>query len=164
MNTAFYEDVAFWSQLAGSFAFIACVVYGWLRFITPAVVAQRDRKNAELFEAEKRRDRLRAEIELARQEVAVAEAEVDGIRGRAERDVERLRETILAEAEAEAERLVRNAEGELERGRMAARDLVRDELLNKAVEIAIARAKALDAGADHKLIESAVGSLERGAA
>lgn len=164
MNTTFYEDVAFWSQLAGSFAFIACVVYGWMRFITPAVIAQRDRKNAELFEAEKRRDNLRAEIEITRGEVAVAEAEADAIRSRGERDVERLRAGILAEAEAEAERLIRNAEGELARGRMAARDLVRDELLNKAVEIAIASAKSLGANADRTLIESAVGSLERGSA
>lgn len=164
MNAPFYEHVAFWSQLAGSFAFLACVVYLWVRFVSPAVIAQRDRKNAELFEAERRRDNLRADVEVAREEVAVAEAEADAIRARGERDAERLRAHLLAEAEAESERLVRNAEGELARGRMAARDLVRDELLNKAVEIAIASAKSLDASADRTLIESAVGSLERGAA
>src|ERR1700730_18267094 len=104
MNDPFYEHVAFWSQLAGSTAFIACAVYGWFRFIAPAVIAQRDRNNAELFEAEKRRDNLLAEIEVARGEVAVAEAEADAIRSRAERDAERARERIVAEAQAEGER------------------------------------------------------------
>jgi F0F1-type ATP synthase membrane subunit b/b' len=164
MNAPFYEHVAFWSQFAGSLAFMACVVYGWIRFVTPALVAQRDRKNAELFEAEKRRDNLLAEIDVARSEVAVAEAEAGAIRGRAERDAERVHEHIVAEAQSEGERLVRNAEGELERGRMAARDLLRDELLNRAIEIAMGDAKSLDPSADRVLVESAVASLERGAA
>lgn len=164
MNAPFYEHVAFWSQFAGSIAFLACVVYGWMRFITPAVIAQRDRKNAELFEAEKRRDSLLAEIEVVRNEGAVAEAEADAIRSRAERDAERLHEHVVAEAQAEGERVVRNAEGELERGRMAARDVLRDELLNKAIEIAMGEAKSLDPSADRVLVESAVASLERGAA
>jgi F0F1-type ATP synthase membrane subunit b/b' len=129
-----------------------------------AVIAQRDRKNAELFEAEKRRDSLLAEIEVARNGVAVAEAEADAIRSRAERDAERLHEHVVTEAQTEGERVMRNADGELERGRMAARDLLRDELLNKAVEIAIGEAKTLGAGADRALVESAVASLERGAA
>jgi F0F1-type ATP synthase membrane subunit b/b' len=164
VNAAFYEHVAFWSQLAGSLAFIACIVYGWVRFVTPAVIAQRDRKNAELFEAEKRRDSLQAEVEVARREVARAEVEADAIRARAERDAQRLHDRIIAEAQAEGERLVRNAEGELERGRLAARDLLRDELLSQAVQIAVRAAKSLEPGSDRGLIDSAVASLERGAA
>jgi len=51
------------------------------------------------------------------------------------------------EAQAEGERLVRNAEGELERGRLAARDLLRDELLSQAVQIAVRAAKSSSPGA-----------------
>ena len=163
MNVPFYEHVAFWSQLAGSIAFLACVVFGWVRFITPAVIAQRDRKNAELFEAEKRRDRLRTHIDAAREDLAMAEREADAIGGRAERDAQRLREHILAEARSEGERVVRNAEGELERGRLAARELVRDELLDRAVALAFAAAGKLEPGADRPLIESALGSIESAA-
>src|SRR5580704_11718982 len=48
MSDNFYAQLAIWSQIAGSIAFIAVLVWLWIKFLTPAVVASRDRKNAEL--------------------------------------------------------------------------------------------------------------------
>ena len=75
------------------------------------------------------------------------------------------REAVLREARDAGERALRDAQGELGRARAAARQELRDELIDKA--LAQARATALervDAAADRKLVGSFVQSLERGRA
>jgi F0F1-type ATP synthase membrane subunit b/b' len=156
--------LARWSQILGSLAFIAVVIWLWIRFLAPAVVASRDRKNAELADAERRRDETKEEIDVARRELASATSEAQAIRSRGERDAQALSERVLAEAKAEGERQVRNAGGELERSRSAAREALRAELIAKALEIARASAANIDENTNRRLIGDVVETLERGGA
>jgi F0F1-type ATP synthase membrane subunit b/b' len=164
MNDNFYAQLAIWSQIAGSIAFIAVLVWLWIKFLTPAVVASRDRKNAELAEAEKRRDTAAEEVQVAQRELATSGTEVDAIRARAVGDGAQYREHIVADAVSEGDRLVRNARGELARGRLAAREILRDELVAKALEIARGSARDLGPDTNRRLVGEAVESLERGGA
>jgi len=163
MNQAFYEQVALWSQVFGAIAFLAVVVWGWFRFITPAVIAARDQKNAELAEAERRREAAKLETEVARRELAAAGDDAAAIRARSERDAALLQQRILGDASSEGERVVRNAEGELERSRLAARDRLREELLARALEIARESAKNLGSETDRRLMSDVISSLENAA-
>jgi len=162
VNQAFYEQVALWSQVLGAVAFLAIVVWGWFRFVTPAVIVARDRKNAELLETERRRDAAKAEAEAARRELEIAGGDAAAILARAEHDAIRTRERIVSEAAVEGDRVVRNSEGELGRGLLAARERLRDELLARALEIARESAKKLGAGPDRRLVGEVIDSLERG--
>ncbi len=161
MNDAFYEALATWSQVAASAFFLIFLFVLWVRFIAPAVALSQQRKNAELAEAEQRRDAKAADLERACAEVAAADADIRAIRARAETDSKRLHAALLAAAQAEAERLVRNAEGELERARAAARDRLRVELLEAAMRIAREHARRLDEATDRRLIEGAIEGAER---
>lgn len=161
MNEAFYAQVALWSTVGGALAFIGCIMYGWIRFIAPAVIAAQERKNAELVEAEARRDALKAEVEVAKGELAVADADVVAIATRARRDAERLRQTIVDDARSEGKRLVRNAEGELDRSRLTAREALHHELLTLALQHAREAAAVLEEPTQRRLIERTVASLER---
>jgi F-type H+-transporting ATPase subunit b len=134
--TGFYEQVALWSQILGSAAFIVSLVYIFTRFLTPAVAASQERKNAELVEAERRRDAAKEELAAIKRELEGVESEAAAIRKQAEADARKERERILADALAEGERLVSNAQGELDRGRLAACQLLRAELVDKALTIA----------------------------
>ena len=156
-----YTNLAVWSQILGAFAFLAVAVWVWMRFLAPAVVASRDRKNAELAEAERARDIAKEEIDVARRELAVAASEAQAIRSRGHGDAKALQERVLADAIREGERLVRNAEGELERGRRAARETLRLELIAKALEIARESAARLGDDANRRLVGDVVETLER---
>jgi len=104
------------------------------------------------------------ERRVAEAELAAAGGDVGAIAARAARDAEHLREKILAEAKAEAERLIRNAEGELGRGRLSARELLREELLTKALQLARESAAGMPEADNARLVAQVVESLERGAA
>lgn len=164
MSDAFYEQLSTWSQVAASLLFIVVIIYLWRKYIAPAVIASQVRKNAELAESEARRNAARAETEVAQAEIATAENDARAIRARAEADATRTRERILAEAKAEGERLVHNAEGELERGRAAARERLRDELLEKALQIAREASAHLLDSVNRRLVGEAVDTAERGSA
>jgi F0F1-type ATP synthase membrane subunit b/b' len=164
MSDAFYQQVATWSQILGAVAFLAVLVYLWNRFLTPAVEAGQIAKNAELSEAERRRDAAKAQVEAAEAELATAGQDVGAIAARAERDAQRMRDKIRAEASAECERLLRNAEGELGRGRIAARESLREELVTKALAMARASAAGMDESVNARLVAKVIESLERGAA
>jgi F-type H+-transporting ATPase subunit b len=152
--------LAMWSQIAGAIVFLAVAIFIWNKYIAPAVQAYRDAKNAEFAEAEGRRERLRAEVASARAEVERADAEAKELRARVEVEAKREREQILAEAQAEAARVVRNAEGELERARWAARDRLRIELIEKALQRARVEAVArLDAATNERLVSRTVSDL-----
>ena len=162
MTDAFYEQLSTGSQVVASILFIVALVILWRKYLTPAVLASQARKNAEIADAEARRDAARAETTVAQAEVAKADDDARAIRARAQTDATRTREKILADAKAEAERLAHNADGELERGRTAARDRLRTDLLEKAMQIAREASAHLDEATNRRLIGEAVDAAERG--
>jgi F0F1-type ATP synthase membrane subunit b/b' len=71
---------------------------------------------------------------------------------------------MLAEATEAGERALRDAGGELERARAAARLRLRDELLERALQIARHDAvERVGPALDSRLVERFVGSLEESA-
>jgi F0F1-type ATP synthase membrane subunit b/b' len=161
MNQAFYVSLAEWSQVAASLLFIAILVFIWTRFISPGIVRSQERKNAELADAERRRDAAKADIETAHSETSTTDDEISAITARAESDAQHLHDRMLAGATAEGRRLVGNAEGELERGRYAARARLREELVAKALDIARGAATYINEGTNRRLIDEAVASVDR---
>lgn len=161
MNQAFYVSLAEWSQVAASVLFIVILVFVWVRFLNPGIIRSQERKNAELAEAERRRDEAKADIQTARREVGATDAEIRAITARAEADAIHVHERLLAAATAEGGRSVGNAERELERGRLAARERLRAELVAKALDIARAAATYINDGTNRRLIEEAVGAVDR---
>ena len=161
MNDAFYASLATWSQVFGSIAFLAVLVYLFNRFVAPAVVASQERKNAELLEAERRRDAAKEDVVAAQRDREAADAAVAGIRERAKRDSEREHSRIVADATGEGERLVRNAQGELGRARDAARDVLREEILDRALQVARDAAARVDDATNERLVASVVAGIER---
>lgn len=161
MSDGLYETIAIWSDVVSALLFLAVLVWMWNKFLVPAVVASRDRKNAELAEAEKRRDAAKEEAVLAQAQLASADGDVASITERARHDAAALNERLVAESRAEGERLVRNAGGELDRGRLAAREKLREELVAKALEIARTSAANLDEKTNARLVGEVVDSLER---
>jgi F0F1-type ATP synthase membrane subunit b/b' len=159
------EQLAMWSQIAGAVIFLIVTVLIWQKYIAPAVKGYQASKNAELAEAEARRERMRADVAAARGDIETAEAEAGMIRERVASAVEHDRARTIEEAKAEAARIVRNAEGELERARLAARDRLRVEFIEKA--LAKARADAPQRVSDtvnEKLVGETVDDLVRGKA
>jgi len=161
VSDAFYDALATWSQILGSIAFIIVLVWLFVRFVQPAVVASQERKNAEVAETERRRDAARESVAAAQAEVERAAADAQGIRERVDRDAGRLRERIVGEATAEGERVMRNADGELGRARGAARDTLREELLAKALEIARESATRIDPETNARLVGGVIHTIER---
>ena len=162
MSDSFYERLAIGSQIVASILFIIVLVYLWRRFLAPAVLAAQTRKNAELQDAEQRRDAAKAEIGVAQAEAAVAEDDARAIAQRGRTDAANTRERILAEGRAESERLLRNADGELERGRNAARERLREDLLAKAIAIARRAALEVDDVTNRRLVAEAVDTVDPG--
>jgi len=152
----FYEQLAVWSQIVASILFIGVLIYGWVRFIAPAVVKSQEQKNAELLEAEQRRDEAKATLQTAQREALEADNDVRAIAERAAHDATDLRTRIVDEARAEGTWHVKNAEGELDRSRAAARQQLRDELLEKAMGIARDAARKLDDATDRRLVDEAI--------
>ncbi|HEX3464086.1 MAG TPA: hypothetical protein VHS78_08570 [Candidatus Elarobacter sp.] len=157
------ELLARWSQIVGAILFVIAIVLIWKKYIAPGVAAYQAAKNAELADAEARREHIRADVAAARAEVERADEDCREITSRVDVVVKREREKSLAEARAEAERVVRNAEGELERARLAARDRLRIEFIEKA--LAKARGEAatrVSEDANRKLVAGTVDDLVRG--
>jgi len=160
-----YEQLAVWSQVVGSIAFIITLVYVFKRFLVPAVIASQEQKNAELSEAERRRDASKEELAAVRRELDGLEEEVKNIRVRAAVDARKERERILADEAAEGERLLRNAEKELDRGRVAAREAFRSRILEKALSLARHSAgERIDANRDRELVGGVMDAIGHGEA
>lgn len=160
--TDFYEQLAVWSQVFGSVAFVIVLVYAFNRFVAPAVVASQERKNADLSEAERRRDAAKEDVVSARRELDGVEEEVKAVRIHSAVDSRRERERILADAMAEGARLVQAAEGELDRGRAAAREALRVELLEKALRAAhLAAMGEMDEECAAKLVSGVMEKIDQ---
>ena len=156
------EMLAVWSQIAGAVLFVIVAVWLFNKFMAPAIAAYTASKNAEIREQEQRRERMRHDLEQARGEVQRAEEDVREITARRERVQEREREAALAAAKAEGDRVVRNAEGELERARLAARDRLRIEFIEKALAQARSDAgRRIDDAFNLRLVESTVNDVAR---
>lgn len=156
------DTLAIISQMAGAVIFVLVAFWMFNKWIQPAIVAYQAAKNAELADAETRREQMKASCAAARAEIEQAEADATEIRARVASAVGRERSHALDAAQAEAHRVVRNAEGELERARLAARDRLRIEFIDKA--LARARdeaARRIDAAAEERLVEATVGDVLR---
>ena len=164
-TNTFFVQVALWSQVAGSVAFLIVLIVLFRKFMIPAVLANQAARNAQLAETEARRSRIQTEAAQARGEIEAADRDAAEIRNRVAHATERDRAHALDEAKAEGERLVRNAEGELERARIAARDRLRIELIEKALRKARAQASGRVSDAvNTALVETTVADLTRGKA
>jgi F0F1-type ATP synthase membrane subunit b/b' len=128
-----YETIAQYSEIIGGFAFVIVMIWLFRKFALPAVRAGEISRNADLVNSEHRREQLRTEVSAARAEVESADRDVLAIGARAETDARREHETIIADARREGLRLLQNARGELDRGRIAGNDKLRIELIEKAL-------------------------------
>jgi F0F1-type ATP synthase membrane subunit b/b' len=157
------ETLAQASQIAGAVIFVIVMIVIWNKYIAPGVKSYQAAKNAELAEAEARRERMRADITAARSDLEAAGSDAQMIRERIEAAAARDRAKTLAEAQAEAERIVHNAQGELERARMAARDRLRIEFIEKALAKARADApRRVTDTVNEQLVNATVDDLARG--
>ena len=155
--------LAIWSQIAGAIVFLVLLVWLFNKYMAPAIATYTANKNAEIREQEQRRERMRADVGDAQAELTRADEDVREIRARQDVAQKREREAAVAAARGEAERIVRNAEGELERARLAARDKLRIELIEKALQKARAEAQQrIDDATNVKLVEATVDDLARG--
>ena len=157
------EALAQISQIVGAVVFIVVAVLIWNKYIAPGVKAYQAAKNAELAEAEARRERMRAAAADAQAEISRADADAAEIRARVASATARDREHALEEAKHEAQRIVHNAEGELDRARLAAGDRLRIEFIEKALAKARAEApRRIDDAANQRLVKSTVDDLAKG--
>jgi F0F1-type ATP synthase membrane subunit b/b' len=165
MDAHFFEAVALWSQVAGAAAFLVALVLLFRKYVIPAVAANERARNAEITGAESRRAALQAELAKARADLERADRDAAEIRSRLMEQIERTRAQLKAEAQADGERLVHNAEGELDRARLAARDRLRIEFIQRA--LAKARRDAAGRVSDatnERLVARTVDDLVRGSA
>jgi len=158
-----FEELARWSEIVGGIAFFIAAYVLFRRFLLPAVVTTEVARNADLVNAERRREQLRAEVSSARAQLEDAASEALAIHARGLADAQRERERIVAEAMAEGRRLLVNARGELERSRIAARDHLRIELIERALARARTMAnERIDDALNGRLVARTVDELAGG--
>jgi|SRR5579862_869062 len=164
MNTpdAFYVHIALWSQVVASVLFVGVLGWMWVKFIQPAILAAQDRYNKQIAEAERHRDEAKATLDLLKTQINGASHDAGLIKERADAQAKREYESAVSEARDAGERALNNARGELDRARAAAREQLREELLDKALDRARAEAeRRIDASANARLVDAFVASLER---
>jgi F0F1-type ATP synthase membrane subunit b/b' len=160
-----YEEIAKWSDIISAILFVVVLVYLWVKYIQPAVLAAQEKSNALIAEAERHRDEAKAALGVLQREVESAKHDAELIRQRAQEQAKREAAAMVADAKATGERALHNAQGELERARAAARQTVRVELAEKALDLARKQAGArVDGTVNTKLVQSFVAALERGGA
>ena len=156
----FFDRLAQWSEIVGGFAFVAVAILLFMKYALPAVRATQIARNADLVHAEQRREALKAEVGKARGEVEAADRDAQAIKARAAVDARRERERLLSEAKADGERAVANADGALDRARIAARAQLRNEFVERALQLARSKADTrIDAAMNAKLVGATVQTL-----
>lgn len=159
-----YTAIAEYSQIASAFLFVIVMVWIWVKFIQPAVITAQQNANAQLAEAERHRDQAKTELESLRGETDNAKRDAIAIKQRVEAQAKTECQAIVAEARRAGERSVENAQGELARSRVSARERLRDELLDQALTLARSEAeRRVDAGVNAQLVGSFLSHLEHGA-
>lgn len=158
-----YEAIAQWSQVVSAIAFLGAMVWIWVKFIQPAVLTAQQAQNERIKEAELHRDQAKQRLDSLQGEIGSAQSEAATMKDRAQAQGQREHDVIVAEARDAGERQFRNAQGELDRARVAARDRLRAELADKALDVAAAEAaQRVDAGVNAQLVNAFVSNLERG--
>jgi F0F1-type ATP synthase membrane subunit b/b' len=156
-----YTLIAFWSQIAAFVAFVIGIVWVWKRFMEPAVITAKDASNRSIAEAERHREEAVAALDVLREEISGAEQDGQAIRQRAADQARREHGAAIAEAKEAGERQIRNAEGELDRARLASRDRLREEILDRALATARAQAAGrVDAAVNAMLVDRFIDGLE----
>ena len=156
-----YEAIAEWSQVVSAVLFLGALVFMWIKFLQPAVLAAQAAQNARILEAERHRDQAKAALEGLRADIDVAHRDASAITDRVGSLIGTERETVLREAREAGERALKDAQGELTRARAAAAVQLRDELIEKALAQAKETAeRRVDDAAERKLVGSFVRSLE----
>lgn len=159
-----YEAIAFWAQIFGFVAFVAFMIWAWGTWLTPAIAAAAKASNERIAEAERHRDEMNGAVEALKSELEGARRDAETSKGRAADRAVYERDAILADAKEQGERSLANAGGELNRLRMEARAKMREQLAERALEIARSQAQSrMSSDTNKTLIESFVHSLEHGA-
>jgi F-type H+-transporting ATPase subunit b len=160
-----YEEIAKWSDIISAILFLVVLVYLWLKYIQPAVLAAQAKSNEMIKLDERHRDEAKASIDVLNRELEGAERDAVLIRERATGQAQREAEAMVADAKAAGERALYNAQGELERARAAARAQLRDELAEQALNLARSQAQLrVDGPLNVKLVQAFMTSLEHGSA
>lgn len=160
-----YETIAQYSEIIGGFAFLIVSIVLFRKFVLPAVRAGEISRNSDLVNTEHRRAELRDEVAAARGEVEAADRDAQAILARAETDARHEHETIIDDARREGLRLVHNARGELDRGRIAGRDKLRIEFIEQALNRArVLAADQLSDASNTELVAKTVDDLTIGTA
>lgn len=156
-----YYEIAIWSQAASSVLFLAVLIYMWYRFLLPVLLDAQARSNRQIAEAERHRDEVKGALGALQEEIESARRDAALIVSRADVHAGREHDALLKEAKDAGERSLRDAAGELERARAAGAAQLRDELVERALQIARGDAAArVGPEVDARLIEGFVGSLE----
>lgn len=160
-DAQFYIKLALWSQIVSSIVFIAVLVFMWIRWIVPVVMAAQERSNRQIADAERHRDEVKGALEALHAEIETARHDAQLIGERAASRAEHERELLVKETAEAGERTLADANRELERALAAARLRLRDEILARALDLAHHEAKArVGPELDARFIESFAGSLE----
>ena len=155
-----YEAIAEYSQIASAALFLLVMIWIWMRFIQPAVLAAQDKANAQIAEAQRHRDQAKAVLDSLQGEITAAQHDAEAIKQRCVVQAQAEREATSREAREAGERAVRNAQGELQRARAAARVQLRDELLSKALDAARSIAMGrVDDRTNERLVRAFMASL-----
>jgi F0F1-type ATP synthase membrane subunit b/b' len=159
-DSQLYLEIAVWSQIVSSVIFIGVLVFMWYRWLLPVFLAAQERSNRQIAEAERHRDEVKAALEALRLEIESARHDAELIERRAGEHAEREREAVLQETTDAGERALQDAGRELERALAVARQRMREELLERALQLAHDDAvRRLDAALDARVIDRFVRSL-----
>lgn len=159
-----YGEIARWSVVASSLFFAILIVWGFRKLAIPAITAAQEAKNQEIAMAELRLQQMKVKAEELRAQLASADLDAQAIRQRSREQAQREREAAVQEAKLAGERALRNAEGELGRARIAAGEALREDLLNKALQLArTGAAEKSDRAVNAKLVDRFIDTIERGA-
>ncbi|MBV9270248.1 MAG: hypothetical protein JO165_04085 [Candidatus Eremiobacteraeota bacterium] len=158
-----WAEIARWSVVASSVIFAMFLVWMFRKFIVPAIEAAQRAKNEEIAAAERHLADANERCAQLEAEVARADSDAAAIRRRGEEQGGVEYQATVREATEAGERALRNAGGELDRARAVAREQLRTKLVERALDIADARAaERVDANVNERLIKEFVNSLQRG--
>jgi F0F1-type ATP synthase membrane subunit b/b' len=156
-----YLQIAAWSQIFSSIVFIAALVWGWFRWLLPVFMAAQERSNAQIAEAERHRDEVKAALEALHGEIESARHDATLIEQRASVRADHERELLRKEATDAGERALADAGRELGRARAAGRHRLRDELVDRALRLAREEAQQrVGPALDAHLIDRFTNTLE----
>jgi F-type H+-transporting ATPase subunit b len=154
------DQLAIVSQMVGALIFLLVALWGFNKWIKPAVTSYQAAQNDALAEAERHREDMKKAAADARAEIERADEDAKAIRASVDEVAARERAHALEQAQAEADRILRNADEELERARLQARDRLRIEFIEKALAKATSEAPGrINAATDNRLVEATVTDL-----